>query len=58
MVESTEEARRAAACKAFWSDRPLNIAFRHEIGDRPFSLKEFVAFVMDMPAEQFSAHCN
>jgi hypothetical protein len=51
------EARKAAACRAFWSDAPLNVQYREVVGDRPFSLKEFVAFVMGMPAEQFSAHC-
>ncbi|MDB5621067.1 hypothetical protein [Tardiphaga sp.] len=50
------ETRKAAACRAFWSDAPLNVRYREVVGDRPFSLKEFVAFVMDMPAEQFSAH--
>ena len=50
------EARKAAACAAFWSDRPLNVVFRREIGDRPFSLKEFLAFVLEMPAEQFAIH--
>lgn len=50
------ETRKAAACAAFWSDRPLNVVFRQSIGERPFSLKEFLAFVLEMPAEQFATH--
>jgi hypothetical protein len=47
------EARRAAACRAFWSDHTLNREFRIICGDRPFTLKEFVAFVIGLPADQF-----
>ncbi len=50
------EARKAAACAAFWSDRPLNVMFRQRVGERAFSLKEFLAFVLEMPAEQFAIH--
>lgn len=50
---STEQLRRAAACQAFWSDRPLNLAFRDRHQASTFSLKDFTAFVIAMPAEQF-----
>ncbi|CAN7378252.1 hypothetical protein LJR220_003366 [Bradyrhizobium sp. LjRoot220] len=50
---STDE-RRAAAVRAFWSDDPLNLSFREKVGPT-FSLKAFVAFVVDMPADQFEA---
>jgi len=49
------EARRGAACRAFWSSHPLNLAFRRKHGTDTFSLKEFVAFVIAMPADQFLA---
>lgn len=45
--------RRAAACQAFWSDRPLNLAFREQRQTDAFSLKDFVAFVVDLPSDQF-----
>ena len=47
-----EAERIKAACRSFWSDHPLNIAYRHERGET-FSLKEFIAFVLAMPAERF-----
>lgn len=50
---SDHEARRIAACRAFWSDHRINIEFRTARGDRPFTLKEFVAFVVSMPIHQF-----
>jgi hypothetical protein len=46
--------RKALACRTFWSDHPLNLAYREVCGDRSFSLKEFVAYVMAMPADQLS----
>ena len=51
----SEEAglRRAAACQAFWSDRPLNLAFRQARGTQTFSLKDFTAFVIALPADDF-----
>lgn len=53
----SEEAglRRAAACQAFWSDRPLNRAFREQCQADAFSLREFTAFVIAMPSDQFLA---
>jgi hypothetical protein len=48
------EARRAAACRAFWSDAPLNVAYREVVDHRPFTLREFIAFVLAMPAKQFA----
>ena len=52
-LEQHAETRRAAACRAFWSDHPLNLAFRAERQQTIFSLKEFVAFVIAMPSAQF-----
>jgi hypothetical protein len=54
-VTNDDEARRDAACRAFWSDEPLNLAYRQEIADQPFSLKEFVSFVLAMPSDKFSS---
>jgi hypothetical protein len=51
--DEATEARRAAACRAFWSDHTLNREFRIICGDRPFTLKEFAAFVIGLPADQF-----
>ncbi len=48
-----EAERIKAACRSFWSDHPLNVAFRTERGE-PFSLKEFIAFVLALPAERFN----
>lgn len=45
--------RRAAACRAFWSDAPLNIAYREATGANTFSLKDFTAFVIGLPADRF-----
>jgi len=45
--------RRAEACRAFWSDQPLNLAYREATGASNFSLKDFVAFVVDLPADDF-----
>lgn len=44
--------RKTLACHAFWSDQAINIEFRTVRGDRPFTLKEFVAFVVSMPNHQ------
>lgn len=46
--------RRDAAIRAFWSDHPLNLSFRRTRGET-FSLREFIAFVLDLPQEQFDA---
>jgi hypothetical protein len=51
--QDLDQVRRAAACRAFWSDHALNITYRKAIGDRPFTLKEFVTFVVAMPPDQF-----
>lgn len=51
-------ARRAAAVRAFWSDDPLNVTYRREIGDRPFTLKAFILFVLEMPSRQFDQLAN
>lgn len=45
--------RRAAACNAFWSDRPLNLAYRAATGASTFSLKDFTAFVIGLPSADF-----
>jgi hypothetical protein len=47
-----EAERRRAACRSFWSDHPLNMAFRVERGER-FTLREFVSFVVALPADRF-----
>jgi hypothetical protein len=52
-LSSAEQMRRAAACQAFWSDRPLNRAFREQYRTSTFTLRDFTAFVIAMPAEQF-----
>jgi hypothetical protein len=49
-----EGIRRAAAARSFWSDHPLNIAFRRYHGES-FSLKDFAAFVLELSADQFQA---
>jgi hypothetical protein len=48
-----EGIRRAAARRSFWSNHPLNLAFRAERQDDGFSLRAFVAFVLDLPADRF-----
>ena len=55
--ESGRHVRRLAraACRAFWSDHPLNLAFRHQHGSDNFTLKAFVQFVVAMPPGQFAA---
>ena len=52
----TEQAgvRRAAAVHAFWSDDPLNRSYRQQVGET-FTLRAFIAFVCEMPQEQFEA---
>jgi hypothetical protein len=52
--QSDIDQRRAAAVRAFWSDDPLNVAFRQRAGNT-FSLRAFIAFVVEMPREQFDA---
>ena len=54
ILSEAEGVRRAAARRAFWSDHPLNLAFRAERQADGFSLKDFVAFVVATPADQFS----
>jgi len=49
------EERRTAAVKAFWSDHPLNLTFRRQTGKTTFNLKAFIAFVIELPEEQFEA---
>lgn len=51
----SEEAglRRAMACTAFWSDHPLNVTFRSARQTETFSLRDFTAFVVALPADQF-----
>lgn len=46
--------RREAALKTFWSDHPLNLTYRQEAG-QTFSLKSYIAFVIDLPREQFQS---
>jgi hypothetical protein len=53
ILSEREGLRRAAACRAFWSDHPLNLAFRNQQQAETFSLREFTAFVVAMPSEQF-----
>ncbi|MCC8963745.1 hypothetical protein H8A95_15855 [Bradyrhizobium sp. Pear76] len=50
-----EGARRAAAARSFWSDHPLNLAFRAARQVESFNLKDFTAFVLELPADQFQA---
>lgn len=47
--------RRVIARRAFWTDQPLNLRFRATIGDRAFSLREFIGFVEALPAEDLTA---
>ncbi len=54
LAKSEIEERRAAARRAFWSDDPLNVAFRQLAGNT-FSLRAFIAFVVDLPRDQFEA---
>lgn len=51
----TEQAgmRRAEACRAFWSDAPLNLAFRDQRQTHTFSLSDFTAFVIALPSDEF-----
>jgi hypothetical protein len=49
------ERRRAAACRSFWSDHPLNLAYRRHIGRETFALKPVVAFVLSLPQGEFDA---
>lgn len=48
-----EGIRRAAARRSFWSDDQLNLAFRVERQTSTFSLKDFVAFVLELSADRF-----
>ena len=50
-----EGIRRAAAARSFWSDHPLNLAFREERQVEAFSLKDFVAFVLELSADRFQS---
>jgi hypothetical protein len=49
------EIRKAAACRAFWSDHPLNVAYREKVGSSVFTLSAFVEFVTEMSADDFAA---
>lgn len=53
-LATDRDERRAAAVRAFWSDDPLNLTFRRQVGPT-FSLKAFIAFVADLPRDQFDA---
>lgn len=53
-VHAPHADRRDAAIRAFWSDEPLNLTARREIGET-FSLRRFIAFVLELPQEQFEA---
>jgi hypothetical protein len=48
-----ESERIRAACRSFWSDHPLNVAYRRERGET-FSLKEFIGFVVKLPGDRFA----
>jgi hypothetical protein len=48
-----EAERIRAACRSFWSDHPLNVAYRRERGET-FSLKEFIGFVVKLPGDRFA----
>lgn len=58
MTTAEIAARRAAAVRAFWSDDALNVNYRREIGDQPFTLKAFIAYVLDLPSRQFEQLAN
>lgn len=52
---SAIQHRRAIACQAFWSDRPLNRAFREQRQTDTFNLRDFTDFVAGLPSDQFLA---
>lgn len=47
------ERRKAAACRAFWSDQPLNVAYRRYRARESFALKDFVAWTVALPVDDF-----
>jgi hypothetical protein len=53
ILSEEEGIRRSAACHSFWSDHPLNLAFRAERQADGFTLKDFAGFVIAMPAARF-----
>lgn len=53
-LHASHADRRNAAIRAFWSDDPLNLTARREIGET-FSLRRFIAFVLELPQEQFES---
>jgi hypothetical protein len=53
MKERETEVRKAAACRSFWSDDPLNLAYRDHTGRHSFTLRAFVAFVVGLPQDRF-----
>jgi hypothetical protein len=55
MEKTDTEIRKAAACRSFWSDDPLNLAYRNHTGRHSFTLRAFVNFVVGLPDEQFES---
>jgi len=51
-AKAIAQARRDAAVRAFWSDRPLNLACREVVG-QTFTLKALIAFAEGIPQERF-----
>lgn len=47
------QIRTDAACRAFWSNHPLNLEMRKTRDE--FTISEFIAFVVAMPADKFNA---
>lgn len=47
------ERRKAAACRAFWSNQPLNVAYRQHRDRESFALKDFVAWTIALPVADF-----
>lgn len=55
VYSAQEGIRRAAAARSFWSNHPLNLAFRAARQVETFNLRDFTTFVLDLPADQFLA---
>lgn len=53
-LAAEQAARREAAVRSMWSDNPLNLSARQAIGET-FTLRQLIAFVTAMPADQFEA---
>jgi hypothetical protein len=58
MTITDEHIRREAAIRHFWSDHGLNLAYRRATGAASFSLRQLIAFVRAMPADEFVACTN